>query len=218
MTSLYPLRDARPLGRGAIVLMRGAIDLHAGIYFRRSNQMENVLHLASHYRLLCEETGDEWAFADPAIDPIELEVLAGFCALLDRVRPRVPYGLSFRTSRFDDEGRFVPGEGQIGLTCSTFVLAVFDWARIPLVVRESWETRAEDILAQQQLLALLSGRAVADHLQALAREVGCMRFRTEEIAAASMNPMRPVPFATAVRDSVPVRAAFERSMYAVTSD
>jgi hypothetical protein len=206
------LELASPLEHAAITLMRGAVGLHAGILFRTSDQRCRILHLAFHYRLACEAEPTRWAFVSAAIDPIDLQVLAGMCATLDAVRPEIPYGLRRGTSRFDEHGRFVPGPGDAGLTCATFIQAVFDWARIPLLDEATWEVRDEDREAQQLLLGFLrrGEAATEEHLAAVEAEVGCMRFRTEEVAASSAIANRPVPFRVASEEGVRIRSSFDR--------
>ena len=124
MSEVFRLLDGHPAGRSAVVLVKGNVGLHTGIFFRASDQICRVLHLAWHYQLRCDDATDGWAFVAPILDPVELQVLAGFCSLLRARRPRLPYGLRFDASQFDDDGRFVPGPGDTGLTCATFVMAI----------------------------------------------------------------------------------------------
>jgi hypothetical protein len=203
---------ASPRGRAAVALMAGSVGLHAGILFRTSDQQRRILHLAFHYQLECEIEPGGWAFVSAAIDPIELDVLAGHCATLEKVRPEVPYGFRRGASRFDEQGRFVPGPGDTGLTCTTFIQAIFDWARIPLLAEATWELRDEDREAQQILLEWLRRNkdATDEYLAAIEAEVGCMRFRAEEVAAASASSKRPVPLQVASVEGRRVLSSFER--------
>ena len=180
--------------------------------FATSDQRRRILHLAFHYRLECDTEPTGWAFVPAAIAPFELQVLARMCATLDAVRPEIPYGFHRGTSRFDEHGRFVPGPGDTGLTCSTFIQAIFDWAKIPLLDEATWELRDEDRVAQQALLAFLRRNhdATNEYLATVEAEVGCMRFRAEEVAASSAMSQRPVPFQVANVEGIRVRASFER--------
>src|SRR5687768_16729705 len=164
---LQPLDHDSPTGPAAVAVATGAVGLHSGVVFRSSDHPQRLLHLAFHHRLQCDAATAAWAFVPPAIDPIDLQVLAGLCATLAAVRPRIPYGFRRGTSRFDDEGRFVPSPGDSGLTCSTFVMALFSWARIPLLDEASWQARPEDEVAQRELLEALRGRATAEHVAAV---------------------------------------------------
>jgi len=195
--SVQGLVDAQPTGRAAIALSRGGIGIHLGIIYRGADQIPRVLHLAWHCQLRCDD-GDEmqeWAFVPGVIDEIELQVLAGFCTTVKSLKPRIPYGFRYESSRFDDTGRFIPGGSDSGLTCSTFVMALFELAGIPLLGRGSWEERAEDKEAHLTLLAYLKqSNATEQHIKAVEAEVGCIRFRSEEVAGSSCVLHRPVEF------------------------
>jgi hypothetical protein len=154
-----------------------------------------------HERLTVDDRSShsEWAYVLPAVDPIELEVLAAFCSVRAALAPNVTYGFRFDESKFEQEGNLLLGPGEVGLTCATFIVAMFEHAQIPLLVRDSWRTRQADLEAQAELVRLMREHrlAPAQHLEALEREVGCMRFRAEEVAAASATSARPVRFARA---------------------
>ncbi|TMQ12946.1 MAG: hypothetical protein E6J90_15705 [Deltaproteobacteria bacterium] len=204
--------DAQPSQRAVVALKQGPVGLHCGIFFRASDEALRILHLAFHYQLAVDHSFDGWAYVAPQIDPIELGVLAGFCSLLNSVQPGIPYGFEYQASKFDDEGRFVPGPGESGLTCTTFVLAVFKWARLALLIPETWQSRTEDVEAQRRLIVFLQRAASPQHVAAVEAEVGCMRFRSEEAAAATAMTPRPVGFPEASAAGVQVRASFESCM------
>ena len=198
------MNEITPLVDVAVAISRGAVGLHAGLVYHDQFQRRHILHLEMHERLAVTERVDGWAFATPAIDPEELSLLAGFCELRASLRSKVPYGFRFETSTFADDGELQLGAGEIGLTCATFVLAVFNWAKISLLSESTWTERspervAEDDAAQAALVALIRLRKLApvSHADQLESEVGCLRFRVEEVAAASSISPHPVTFAVA---------------------
>lgn len=162
-----------------------------------------------HFRLRTD-AWEGWAYVHPAIDDIDLASLAGFCSLLNAKCPKLPYGLRFGTSSFDDSGRFVAGPNETGLTCATFVIAIFEWAGVPLIDISTWQARAEDEQAQRALVEVLRGSrdATPEHIVAVEREIGCIRVRPEEVAASSTLPERPLNFADAARIGAEVLAEF----------
>lgn len=127
-----------------------------------------------------------------------------------------------RLGKFDSDGSFQLGDGVHGLTCATFVLAVFEHAGLPLVDVSSWPQRSEDqkfreliVEALQRDLAKLrqkleiytlegvaervsSTRARVEHLEhhieVLRSAPVSARFRPEEVAAASSLDDCPAPF------------------------
>lgn len=183
--------------------MQGSVGLHTGIAYRDgATEAWRIIHLAWHEMMEVndEPNGwDRWALIPPAIDPLDLETLAIFCAVRAQLGPGIRYGFRFDETTIDDAGNVVLGPNEIGLTCATFVMAMFDHAKIALLAGDSWKTREEDLAAQRQLAAMMrrSTRALLAHKEALEREVGCMRFRAEEVAAATAFLKRPVPFVAA---------------------
>ena len=201
--------DHSTLSASAVALMVGAVRLHTGIAFRRRDDSIEILHLASHCKVRAAPTAG-WSYAVPVLDVIDLVLLAAYCVMLDRERPLIPYGLKFEESSLDDDGRFTPGPNESGMTCSTFVLAIFEWATIPLLSRESWPSRPDDTEAQLKLVAYLrTTDATKEHIEAVEREVGCMRIRPEEVAAATTTEPRPIGFVDAEVIGLEVLAEFD---------
>lgn len=210
--SAFLVLFSEPTTCAAVGLIKGSVGLHSGIVFRASDGSGAVVHLAWHCQLECGETSG-WAHVVPDLDPVDLIVVAAHCVTLRDARPEIPYGLAFETSLFDEDGKFVPGPGESGLTCATFVLAVFDWAGVRLLERRSWQERPEDVTIQQRLVGYLRRTANArpEHVAAVEAEVGCVRFRSEEAAAASAMKDRPATFEQAAPAGLEVVTAFERS-------
>jgi hypothetical protein len=204
--------DDSTLPPSAVALAVGAVRLHAGIAFKLSDGEVQVLHLAMHYKLRTSEWGG-WCYAmpHPTLDILDLILVASFCGMIKTRRPRIPYGLRFKRSSFDDDGKFTPGSDESGLTCASFVIAVFDWATIPLVLGDAWQARADDAAAQAKLVTVLReyGDAAPEHIEAVEREVGCIRIRPEEVAGATTTESRPVNFVDAERIGREVLAEFD---------
>lgn len=208
-----------PSHEAAVALSRGGIGLHTGLVYRDGAQAR-VLHLAWHHRLTDEAPTPEspWFAVRPALDELELIRVASFAKNIAAVRPEVPYALRSRGATFDEQGRYVPG-GDAGLTCASFVVTVFESARVPLLDRASWEQRSperqqEDTAAQQRLVAYLRASAAAEHVAAVEREVGCARLRSEEVAAASGLSPHPVAFAQAAPAGEALRGEVEAALTA----
>lgn len=72
----------------------------------------------------------------------------------------VAVGISEPTDCFDRETlRFLLGPTKTGLTCASFVLAVFQQSGLPLVVCESWpKPNEEDIEWQKLIVKILKGK------------------------------------------------------------
>jgi len=191
----------------AVGLSKGDLDLHIGLLYL-AEATPRALHLAWHHKLRDDEVSKAagWWVVDCVIDELFRKVLLGHCINLANKRrvAKIPYGLRNRCSTIDQDGVFRPGPGESGFTCATFVLALFELAGVVLLDRDSWESRdgarkAEDEFVQQALVEALRQTA-PEQAAAAEREIGCARFRPEEVAAASGLPATPVPFPAAAAE------------------
>jgi hypothetical protein len=226
------LRDDDPssfahIDHAAVAIMPlGAGRSHVGLLFRENEEKGRairLLHLAFHHRLRDDDPAElrapieQLAWIETKIPPERLEMVAAMCRLVrerQRSRQEVPYALRYARTRFDGKGDLVLGAGEHGLTCATFVLAVFDAAQLALVEVETWPTRPEDRAWQEEIVRILRGmKGVSnEHIEAVGREVGCARFRPEEVAGASSHPAPPVGFELAESAAAQIRAAFDPPM------
>lgn len=206
--TLIPLAAAPA---AAVVICDGEMGAHIGIAYRaKKSKQHRVLHLAWHFKLKDEDVTDA-GFArmkplavKPSLDETELQMLAMLCVKRAKFGPQdIPYAFKFEQSTFDPTtGGFIPGPGERGLTCSTFVLAMCAWAGIKLVDVASWETRPQDTAFFETLLKKLREQpdVSPQHIQALEVEKGgSLRCRAEEVAVSTgfSRAERPLPFAKA---------------------
>jgi hypothetical protein len=190
----------------AVVCIRTEMGHHAGLLHRVEGGAR-ILHLAWHHILCSDDLADSsWfpcAWAAVALDSDRAEVVAAACR---RVWTRyqtvgLPYALKFVDQRFAiSTGELVLGPEGAGLTCATFVLAMFRTASIQLLAEAEWEDRAGDREWQSSIVTRLrdGGRATAAHIERLESEVGCTRFRPEDVVAgAAAAPKLPLSFVEA---------------------
>ncbi len=188
--------------------MRTPTGTHTGLYHRNHGVLF-ILEVQWHRMFRAEECDRTVACVIPDLSPEEINDLTGMCRLIHsrhndpdlRRRYNIPY--AFRSGH---NNRFNNGTGELmlrdglGLTCSTFVLAVFESVYLPLINFDSWETRAEDNARHQQLLADMTTGfpqygippAEPEHIAAVAADLPCIRVRPEEVAAAGMSNDRMV--------------------------
>ncbi len=207
MTDAVIVRPASDIPAEDVVVfvMKGAVGAHVGMLYRADAAGERrYLHLAWHHRLQNEPTlsSKSWWIV-PCLDDFELADLRTSARLIARRHQDglVPYSFRPAAAHFDRDGTLRLNDS-IGLTCATFVLLVFAHAGIHLLDSATWDTdrplerRQEDDAAQRELVAYLrknpESRSQADLVE---QEIGCMRIRAEEVAAASGMSGLPVPFA-----------------------
>lgn len=183
--------------RAAAVLCRTPQgNLHAGVLHRAAGGATAVLHLGWQDAL---DMDWPWPrlWATPEVAPEKLMAAAGHCRRIWRVfqaQHKFPYALAFDGSHFDGQGRLVPGPDSKGLTCATFVLAVFETCGASLVDEADWPVRQADDL---EFLKSIEGFARPAHLALLRNEVssGCKRIRPHEVVGACTIAPLPAKFA-----------------------
>lgn len=166
-------------------------NLHAGILYRKGTQVQ-VLHLGWFDYL-----DDQWKWqklwATPEAEPEKLSVVRGHCRRIwKRYRDtrKFPYALAWCKSDFDQRGQLRLGDGSQGLTCATFILAVFRAAGIELVDESTWPIRqVEDM----KFIASIQGWAQPQHVALLQAEVlrGVKRIHPHEVLGACA--ISPIP-------------------------
>lgn len=175
---------------------------HVGILYRAQGRGALFFfHHIGHYDLRHEAADiDRLRWVHPGLDDDELEEILDVVDLLDdKYTERgdgLPYGFD-RCVTFDAEGDLVTPDPDAGLTCATFVAAVFQRAGFQLVALDTWESGTverckDDIARQEEIIATLG---TDDHQRAASLRA-CIRaphLRAEEVAAASSVPRESLP-------------------------
>lgn len=176
---------------------------HIGILHCGVSQAEVLLlHLAWHCDLRNDAPRDFLVWIDPPIHDVRARQLAAFCRKVARPNAqKIPYALSPPNDCFDTStGDFLLRPATIGLTCATFVMAVFQAVGLQLIEASSWPARPEDEVWQRKILGLLAAKgADAEHVKRVEREVGASRFRPEEVGGAAAHEPWPAKFEDAAR-------------------
>lgn len=164
---------------------------HVGLIHSSQNYGElKTFHLGWHLSLRNEPARIGQFVVKTSIGIRAQVQLAAYCRLIWRMNGErsIPYGFGSPQGVLNDAGVYIPGEEGDGLTCATFVLAVFDAKRIPLVQYLTWPSDRPDDHEWQEMivekLAAPSAGASADHIEVARSGIGNIRYRPEEVAAA----------------------------------
>lgn len=179
---------------------------HLGIFFRSEDEPLQLIHMAWHDALICEEPNSDycWIPCSSHIDPVILDTIADWLATVYKVNgSTMPYSIkSYLSDPFDEKGKLVARELGDGLTCSTFVMWVFHHSYIELLNKNSWKDRPDDKLWRQSMInLLLRTRGYAKkHIEAQNESVSSeLRYRPEEVAgAAATFTNNPIDFDQAI--------------------
>jgi hypothetical protein len=186
--------------------------LHAGVLYKQSNEVFAKLHFCWHRVLRSgpPNRGDVFAVPDTQFDDDKMW-LAVFCARVARNIPgkNIPYNLEHDESvRFDRDSGELQLNGATGLSCATFIVAVFRSAGHPLVDASDWPKASDDDMGvQRSFVEALEGDPRSSAQGAtVRREIGCPRIRPDHVAGACLESYsdRPVPHAQCETNAVPV--------------
>lgn len=200
-SSRLPPGDADHVG---IAIHRGG--QHIGVLYRVTlGKPARLLHMAWHNRLCSVSPGAEYVlWIDPAVPRERAMAVAAFCRRIWKKNSEdgLPYGLSKPNRFFDHTGGILKGPAKVGLTCATFVLAVFDTAGLALVQYTTWPQPTGDDIARQRELAerLQKDQQVPrEHVRAFRTEIGNIRYRPHEVAGAATSDSLPADHEYAAR-------------------
>lgn len=189
----------------AVAIIRTRHGTHTGILHRDGGQLF-LLDQRWHEDLGNAPSDGACPCVVPNLEPEEVNDVTGLCRLIAKRRQQnphepAPYALyrnpKIRISR--DTGEVILSGG-LGLTCSTFVLTVFESAEVPILDLSAWPRRAGDDERHRSLVNLMRRTGVPeDHVQKVEAELPCIRVRPEEVAAAGMADVVPATYDRAER-------------------
>lgn len=169
--------------------------MHCGISFHHKKVFK-VLHLAWHNNLKLEDDlkhdMPNYYYFKNTIPRSRQKLISAMCRqIFNRDSQQViPYGLIYNYGTFNSQGMLKLNDLEHGLTCATFVLAVFESCGIRLIDISKWKHRESDKEFHKLVIKNLIYRKDADdisdeHISNVKGELGCSRFRPEEVAVSS---------------------------------
>lgn len=192
----------------------GELRSHASIIYRTSIGEATILDflLNGQIRSVPADRAvrrHRFTWAVPQFPDIVLQAIARFCETLGESSQSFPYWIDFPAdSRFFDAGNSIELRGgAVGLTCATFVLAVFASLRKSLLNMDTWtegdDTRkAEDEDWQHWILSKLRDNPPAygisaELMQRGEQRIPFLRYRPEDLvwrvpARATPDALRAV--------------------------
>jgi len=198
-----PFGDVERLG---LAIHQTELGYHSGILYIENGQAR-VLHLAFHHMLRDELASSPFRWTQISLDLDNKIVLAALVARIANKHPAIPYAFNSDGVCFDKAtGDLLQCPAGRGLTCATFILAVFALFGHPILEGSTWEVRPEDVTWQQAILAMLEGRSDPEHCEAVNADRNAPRYRPDEVVGGATHDDWPVPFATALALAEQIRA------------
>ncbi|CCD96501.1 hypothetical protein BRAO375_600074 [Bradyrhizobium sp. ORS 375] len=181
--------------------------LHSGLLYKIDGQPARISHLAWHHQLRDEPAADPFLWADVGLSAENSRFIAAWLALRQNSPSNIPYGIDAGGACFEmATHEFLPPPLGKGLTCATYIVAVFRSLGFPLLLEETWPAdRPDDHAWQRAVLSLLRRTgATEDYVEAAQTDVGAKRYRPAEVVGAATRAPWPVAFqdATALAAAV----------------
>lgn len=193
-----------------------ADQMHAALLYKDADEGVRALHFCWHHIGRDEEAPHGYHWVEPRMRASQARSIAAHCRRVAEARTlhQVPFAFRFNDDvRFDTETAQLLGPAGQGLTCATFVLAMFATAGAKLVAASDWPARPCDAFWFERIIGLLTHNH-PDHARALSEQTDAVRFRPEEVVAAAAQPTRPVAFEVALRNGRDVLGRMGRTQLA----
>ena len=168
---------------------------HLGIFYK-DDETDKVrfLHLAWHYMLQDEEAPLQARWVESNLNSTLRKQLWAYISMLASSPTRIPYGFENYSQSIDpNTGIYLKTGAGEGLTCASFVLAVFDAHGLQMINQLNWPNREDDENWQKDIIKILEGRlshpnpnlrVSQEHIEGMKQSMGFVRIRPEEVAGA----------------------------------
>lgn len=179
---------------------------HVAMIYRADDTNLMLLHLGWHHQLHHERWNGHYHWMEfGGLDKELQETFADWAVLVSDASPGtpIPYSIIFRPgTNFDAQGQFIHLNDGSGLTCATFLLALFSDFGLPLIDPSSWpESRSGDLKWVRKILRMLRNQVKQnllpnwDWIEQAKRRHTLRRFRPEEVfATAALFTGQPLTF------------------------
>ena len=172
---------------------------HIGIVYRVADTLF-LCHLPGPAGMVPDaQLGLNYWWEQAALDSDDAVIVVAFIRLMAKTKDRrVPYGFGYSGYYFDADGNWTrTDEPGAGLTCATFVMAIYQTLSLPLLEESTWKIREEDEEDRRRLLDEMKQSLQMTDLQRFEPYIQGVRYRPEEVGAGMMWNDPPLNFETA---------------------
>jgi hypothetical protein len=200
---------------GIAVGRTGECTAHSGVVYMGPSQTRMFLHLADHKLLLRNTCKGKYIYAIPDFEIEDLIIFSGICELVYNTNQggKIPYSFEFDPDiSFDPKtGEFMAGRTVDGLSCSTFVIALFRSFGQPLVNEITWPdtASASDLKARQAFLDWLNDTDRQERANEIAPTMTKGRISPQQVCGAAIQKKLPVGYLRATDNGMRVMRIFD---------
>ena len=187
--NLHPFEQVNRVG---VAIMRHAGGLHCAFLCRPDDENPMLVHLAWHHELRRDAPDDRYLWADFAeLEFEDRRALVAYLSLIDATGD-LPYGLNSEGISFDpNTGRLQPHPEGRGMTCATFILSVLRAFDHDVVDADTWVIGRPGDAEWQALIVGSLSQNYPEQAAAVAGDLGCVRFRPDEVVGSAARPGWP---------------------------
>ncbi len=129
-------------GTGIALTLNRVDGTHVGIIYRYGGSVL-LCHLAGPFDLRNEPPSPRYFWEKLSLRERRSQILASYIRLILKYNgSAVPYGFGYDGTYFDENGRFSRAkEPGVGLNCATFIMALYQSLKIPLLKEDTWTKR-----------------------------------------------------------------------------
>jgi hypothetical protein len=176
----------------ALRTIQGEEQLHIGLLYKIEDEVALLLNLRHHLDLRNETPSENYRWLQLDLDEINRRNLVALCRLIANKCKNIPFGFTYNGVYFTHSGDYVSRDLGHGLTCATFVMAVFATYSIPVLKFEEWYPRPGESFWQTGQVRVIGARFGQFIAGAVAEHIGNPRFLPEEVAAGAVSADRPL--------------------------
>lgn len=171
---------------GVAILRTDPEQFHCAILFDRAGTA-TLLHLAWNYCLSVGDVEARYWWADTGLLGPNKKLMAVIADRIATAKPRIPYGLARDILAIEPgTGKLIPGPEGKGLTCASFILAVFQSQGFEVLAENQWPENANDVWQARIVAALARDvNATPEQKRAVARDIGSRRFTPPEVVGGA---------------------------------
>lgn len=197
---------------------------HAAIAFRDMTGDLRLLHYFVDGKIRDTNFDEKYLLILPNLSPDESLAFAGLCVRLVQNSHLFKSLYDFGA---DPNACFDVGEGRCdlittspgtGLTCSTFVAAMFRSIQRPLIVISSWRYRPSDRTRYLEILQFLRDNKQAERAQVLANHIDRIRVGPFDVGGAALEDRLPASFRRCCRNAPVIRDIASRKSKAQSGE
>jgi hypothetical protein len=162
---------------------------HIGLLIHPEGEELSLFHLRFHNQLISEAPDFSYSWIPSKLDDRLVTPLVEWVATIrDRNKQGlIPFSIQYIGKYFAQSGDYIQSALGSGLTCSTFILAVFQDFGLGLIDHQTWRKVAslKDKSWQKRILEVLEKFAPKEHVDKQRPLIGvAARYRPEEVGAA----------------------------------